>query len=242
MQRSSDLLHFYSLLAAGLGFSDATPGEAAEVPHTPVPHAPASQPLSQAAQGAQQPAQAAAAAVVVAMTQRGWTLSDLDGLPFGTALPLRAALLTCRAQPPEGTSHCAMACSRNGAKARVFPARCDHQLTVWNTAMTSSCRPQCCRMAARGVPPGRTRRLGGHECGATASSAPSLGRSAAGGNRHRGLFCCCRHARSPEGALPQVAKGSKVDPDRNQRTESCVSHGPCPGCTAAISAAPARAW
>lgn len=107
MQRSSDLLHFYSLLAHGLSTgstADAVQSEGAEGgQHAQARHAVWSD--QRAEQGASWSAATAADSTVAALVQRGWTLTDLDSLPFGTALPLRAALLSCRAMPPEGGSH-----------------------------------------------------------------------------------------------------------------------------------------
>jgi hypothetical protein len=113
VQRSSDLLHFYSLLAHGLSTSSTAdvvpPGEAYGAQHTQAGRAATSQ---HAEQGAMPSVRSAAESTITAMVQRRWTLTELDSLPFGTALPLRAALLFCRAQPPEGGlchtdySHC----------------------------------------------------------------------------------------------------------------------------------------
>lgn len=128
VQRPSDLLHFYSLLAAGLSSSGGDGGSAdmqAEVledgePHTPAPGAAAAAAATQLVtqvgddaqhqithahhgeEHGQQPSRAAAEAAVIAMVQRGWTLAEVDSLSIGAALPLRAALLACRAQPPQG--------------------------------------------------------------------------------------------------------------------------------------------
>lgn len=106
MQRSSDLLHFYSLLADGLSTgstADAVQSEGAEGgQHAQAGHAVFDQ---RAEQSASWSVATAAERTVAALVQRGWTLTDLDSLPFGTALPLRAALLSCRALPPEGGSY-----------------------------------------------------------------------------------------------------------------------------------------
>lgn len=108
VQRSSDLLYFYSLLAHGLyADSASTVGavqcEGAEAAQ----HAQAGLAVfdQRAEQGAPWPAATAAERTIAALVQHGWTLTDLDSLPFGTALPLRAALLSCRALPPEGGSY-----------------------------------------------------------------------------------------------------------------------------------------
>ena len=106
VQRSSDLLHFYSLLADGLSTgstADAVQSEGAEGgQHAQAGHAVFDQ---RAEQSASWSVATAAERTVAALVQRGWTLTDLDSLPFGTALPLRAALLSCRALPPEGGSY-----------------------------------------------------------------------------------------------------------------------------------------
>jgi hypothetical protein len=106
VQRSSDLLHFYSLLAHGLSTAStaqALQSEGAEGgQRTQAGYAAWSD--QRAERGAAWSAATAAERTVAALVQRGWTLTDLDSLPFGTALPLRAAVLSCRALPPEGGS------------------------------------------------------------------------------------------------------------------------------------------
>ena len=121
MRRSSDLLHFYSLLAAGLGSGggDLTQAQATAggEPLTPAPGDAGSRSPAQAGPAAQQPhaddpddghqggrraPQSAAEAAVAAVADRGWTLAEVDSLPVGASLPLRAAMLACRARPPQG--------------------------------------------------------------------------------------------------------------------------------------------
>lgn len=193
MQRSSDLLYFYSLLAAGLG-SDGAPDAAAGAPHTPVPGDPGWQTLLQAGQGAQQPVQAAAEDVVAALVQRGWTPSELDSLPLGTALPLRAALLACRAQPPKGTvcltsqalAFCSESCVHGVATVTHMSVEADTDCCRTLICSLSNCR----RLVAGGVSFGGTRRPGSHERSAAAGSASGFRCGAGSGNPHRGLLHC----------------------------------------------------